>query len=291
MYLKFDNFEHAYAQLLDMVLSEGVDRDVRGFKTREISPMLLVTDNPLQNILTNQVRKTNKAFMVAEFLWIITGRKDVALPSFYNSQIARFSDNGKEFAGAYGPKVLSQVEYVVDCFKKDINTRQAVMTIWERSPGYSKDIPCTIAFQFLHRDGKLDMIVNMRSNDLWLGLPYDFYNFTMIQNMMAYTLGLKIGRYSHLAGSLHLYESNYSQANEAACFRGSGASLIKSEVITADELWDLANLEDNMRLHKTYHLGWPATQPWINMGKILENKCVQVHKSSVQSASGGETHG
>lgn len=279
-YLKFDNFENAYQDLLRFVLFEGTNRYVRGFQTREISPILLVTDNPLQNILSNSARKINKSFMVAEFLWIALGRQDVDMVSFYNKNIANFSDNGKIFNGAYGPKIMNQLGYIGDCFRKDINTRQAVITIWERNPRSSKDIPCTIAIQFLHREGKLDMIVNMRSNDIWLGLPYDFYNFTMIQNYAAFKLGLKIGRYSHFAGSLHLYDQHYEVANYASADLKSRYSLINSEVITTDELSTLSTYETNIRIPNSIPgAEAPKTEPWISMAKILENKCVQVHKT------------
>jgi thymidylate synthase len=48
----------------------------------------------------------------------------------------------------------------------------------------------------------------MRSNDIWMGFPYDVFSFTAMQCLMAMELGLGIGTYTHIAGSLHLYERN-----------------------------------------------------------------------------------
>ena len=48
-----------------------------------------------------------------------------------------------------------------------------------------KDIPCTVSLQFLIRENKLHLFVNMRSNDVFLGLPHDIFCFTMIQEIIA----------------------------------------------------------------------------------------------------------
>ena len=52
----------------------------------------------------------------------------------------------------------------------------------------------------------------MRSNDLWLGFPYDVFQFTCLQVRMAMELGLDIGTYTHIAGSLHLYARDFEKA-------------------------------------------------------------------------------
>ena len=75
----------------------------------------------------------------------------------------------------------------------------------------TKDLPCTISLQYLIREGALHCIVYMRSNDLWLGFPYDVFCFTAFQTKLAMELGVKLGTYTHIAGSLHLYERNLVQ--------------------------------------------------------------------------------
>jgi thymidylate synthase len=70
----------------------------------------------------------------------------------------------------------------------------------------ARDIPCACTLQFLIRDGCLEAIAYMRSNDAILGLPYDVFLFTMLQELLACELGISLGVYHHIAGSLHLYE-------------------------------------------------------------------------------------
>ena len=50
----------------------------------------------------------------------------------------------------------------------------------------------------------------MRSNDAYLGFPHDVFCFTMIQEIVARSLGIGVGEYHHFASSLHLYEHDQS---------------------------------------------------------------------------------
>lgn len=82
------------------------------------------------------------------------------------------------------------------------------MSLWsetDREPSW-KDRPCTTEFQLMIRDGKLDIFVFMRANDLWTGTCYDVFQFGQIQAAMAHVLGIPYGTYHHYATSLHIYE-------------------------------------------------------------------------------------
>jgi thymidylate synthase len=59
----------------------------------------------------------------------------------------------------------------------------------------------------------------MRSNDVWLGMPYDVFCFTGIQMLMAGTIGCQLGTYTHNVGSMHLYDKNAKAVEE--CFEHS----------------------------------------------------------------------
>ena len=63
--------------------------------------------------------------------------------------------------------------------KDNPNTRQAALSIYDAKeiPKYENDTPCTYAVQFTILNGRLDMSVVMRSNDLWYGFCNDQYCF------------------------------------------------------------------------------------------------------------------
>ena len=52
----------------------------------------------------------------------------------------------------------------------------------------------------------------MRSNDIWMGVPYDMFSFCFLQVKMAMELGVEVGTYTHYAGSLHMYKRDYDVA-------------------------------------------------------------------------------
>lgn len=162
-------------------------------------------------------RKLSFQFMAAEALWILEGDNRVAPLSGYAPSIVNYSDDGNVFYGAYGPQLQPQLNYVIEKLLEDVDTRQAVATIWIRNPDKSKDIPCTISVQWIIRNGKLFCVDTMRSSDLWLGWPYDIFNFTILTTLIglelkARGLTLELGSISLQAGSQHLYLRNLDAA-------------------------------------------------------------------------------
>lgn len=184
----------------------------RNFKCLELVNHTIVTDLEYP-VLTVAARNVGYRFMMQEAIWMIQGRNDV-----FHRNMEKFSDDGVTLAGAYGPKIVSQLEYVVDTLYKDLGTRQAVLTIWERNPKPSKDIPCTILMQFMCRNDFLDMHVYMRSSDIWLGVPYDTFSFSCVAMKVLKMLNdrllipVKPGYLYNTATSRHLYESDLPAA-------------------------------------------------------------------------------
>jgi thymidylate synthase len=103
-----------------------------------------------------------------------------------------------------------QLPRAVERLKLDPDSRQAVVSIWD--PLYdmqdTRDLPCTLNFNFRIRNDKLNMSTTMRSNDVWLGAAYDVFMFTQLQCTVANALGVEVGTYTHHAYSFHIYERN-----------------------------------------------------------------------------------
>jgi thymidylate synthase len=157
--------------------------------------------------------------MFAEAWWILSGDDRVSTIEPYSSQIAAFSDNGLTFNGAYGPQIMHQLPQIIETLHRSPESRQAVMTTWKPNPAKSKDIPCTISDQFLIRNNRLDVIHTMRSSDIWLGWPYDVFNFSMIAAYVVKALHqwlptLELGDLYFNAGSQHLYRKNIASAQQ-----------------------------------------------------------------------------
>lgn len=168
-------------------------------------------------VITIPERKLSYDFMMGEAAWMLEGRNDVESVSKFANSIKRFSDNGITFYGAYGPKIIDQWPYVLNALETDQSTRQAVINIWRENPRSSLDVPCTLSLQFFLREASdqlwLHTIATMRSNDIWLGTPYDTFNFTAISFYLCLLLNgrgtdCKLGKLTIQAGSRHLYETD-----------------------------------------------------------------------------------
>jgi thymidylate synthase len=123
--------------------------------------------------------------------------------------------DGTTVYGAYGPRLfnkrgIDQFKNVLDLLGRHSSTRRAVIQLFDAEDiaAPHREIPCTCMLQFMVRDGRLELATSMRSNDAFKGLPHDIFSFTMIQEIVANILGLKLGVYTHFVGSLHLYDSN-----------------------------------------------------------------------------------
>jgi thymidylate synthase len=162
---------------------------------------------PLVSLTT---RKLSRRFAFAEAAWLMSGDNRVSTIKPFNSRIENFSDDGQYFYGAYGPQIVDQLPYILRAFKKDPGTRQAVLTIWRRSPPDTRDTPCTVSIQWIYRHGVLHCLDTMRSSDAWLGVPYDWFNFSMLSAGLALHLRemgmhVQLGTLVLTCGSQHLY--------------------------------------------------------------------------------------
>ena len=204
-----------------LVNLRGHESNVPGIKYEIINANLVLTD-PTRNTMCKCRRKMPMRYAIGELVWYNSRRRTWKSIEPFSKFWKNISDDGEHINSNYGWCIrdkypFDQWEMVKELLKRDPNSRQAVIHIKEprdlvKRP--SKDVNCTISLQFLIRDDKLDMIVTMRSNDLWLGLPYDLFNFTCMQIQMAMELGVGIGTYYHNAASLHLYERDVEKVYE-----------------------------------------------------------------------------
>lgn len=190
----------------------------RGLKTKEIiAPEILLT-NPKNRLAYNKDRRFGLKFAITEALLLFSSTNKVKYVSHYNKTLKNFSDDGQTLYGSYGLRIADNIEKVVEKLKRDESSRQAVLTILQNNDPFveTKDVPCTLSLQFLIRDNKLNMIVNMRSNDIMWGIPYDMFMFSVLQEAIANTLEIGLGWYIHRPASLHLYEKHYSLFEKVA---------------------------------------------------------------------------
>ena len=166
-------------------------------------------------VVTHAGRNLNYPFMFAEAAWILSGRNDLEFILPYMKNYQQFSDDGFSLNGAYGPKLIDQLSWAAEELYQDPDSRRCYINIWRERPGPSKDIPCTTGLQFILRNGELNLIVNMRSQDAVWGMPYDMFTFSAIGKYMQVYLwmvknfGVGLGKLYVRAGSFHIYERHF----------------------------------------------------------------------------------
>lgn len=104
-------------------------------------------------------------------------------------------------------------EWCIESLRSDKDTRQAILrfSLPEHQWKGNKDQTCTLHGYFQIRDNKLSLTINMRSNDLTLGLVYDLPWFISLIHKMREDLkdvypDLEIGSYTHYVHNLHIYD-------------------------------------------------------------------------------------
>jgi Thymidylate synthase len=208
----------AYVSLAQALLLYGHVASPRGLPTRELTDVTLTLTDPGRVHVLGTSRRPNLKIAATEAMHLVGGVSSLAqLDLASGGRFSRFADDGR-LRGAYGPRTHSQLLAVEARLRRDPDSRQAVVTLWNGNElsDDSRDTPCTVSFQFLLRDGLLRMRTVMRSNDFWLGVPYDLMMFSCLHRTLAASLNVTPGDYVHVVGSMHVYETDVPKLRRIA---------------------------------------------------------------------------
>jgi thymidylate synthase len=191
----------------------------RGGRTLEQLHAVFTIHEPRQRWVVSRRPAINPAFAIAEVVWILNGRDDAAFLNHWFPGLPRYAGGGERYHAAYGFRLrkgfgFDQLERAYNALRNNPDSRQIVLQIWHPQIDFpdnagqpaATDIPCNICAFPKIRNNKLEWLQVMRSNDLQRGLPYNFIQFTSLQEVLAGWLGVELGSYNHVSDSLHVYE-------------------------------------------------------------------------------------
>ncbi|MCX7513446.1 thymidylate synthase [Frateuria sp. STR12] len=209
-------------ELCRAVMTQGVEVDPRGLLTRELLGVSFVVTDPRQRLTIIPGRRWSASLAIAELAWNLRGERSVEPLAFYAPKWRDFADEGQIRGSCYGATIFgqdvesSQWENVKALLRREPTTRRAVLSLRREKDvsAPTSDLSCTNTIQFIAREGALHAFVNMRSNDVIWGVPYDVFLFTTLQELMAVELGLRLGNYYHYAASMHIYERHFEMARK-----------------------------------------------------------------------------
>ena len=124
-----------------------------------------------------------------------------------------FLEEDGKFSYTYSERIGFQLENVIEMLKKNEHSRNGIVSIWdsvldEPKIGGKRRVPCSIDYQFLIRNDKINLIYHIRSNDVMTHWCFDVWMAISMMEYVAEKLNKNIGDFYQFIGSLHAYEKD-----------------------------------------------------------------------------------
>jgi thymidylate synthase len=212
-----------FLQMLSDIMNDGPIVSPRGQNIRELEDYMF-TINPMYPCMSFEARKFSLDYTKKEWLWKLSGDR-------FNKSILEhakawngLADTDGGYNSNYGQYFFGHQQgfmWVLGELMRDKDSRRAMIPLanYTHLRVDNPDHVCTQSISFRIRDNKLNMSVNMRSNDAIWGLTNDAVTFSYLyRHLYAMLLptypDLKVGKYTHKADSLHIYERHWEMANK-----------------------------------------------------------------------------
>ena len=217
------NIENEYKKLMETILYEGLDKaDRTGTGTKSIFGATIRHDMSMGFPLLTGKRVSFKAAKT-ELLWILQGRTDLKYledngVKYWRPDYERSGRTDETLGPVYGKQWrdfggIDQLWQLVYNIRFHPNSRRLMVSAW--NPSEMKDMvlpPCHYAFQVYVNDGKLDLMWQQRSADVFLGLPYDIAMYGLLLELLAKGSNMQPGQLIGQLGDCHLYNNHLDQA-------------------------------------------------------------------------------
>ncbi|OQA52123.1 MAG: Thymidylate synthase [candidate division WS2 bacterium ADurb.Bin280] len=221
-----------YLDLLQKILDEGTEKmDRTGVGTKGIFGHQMRFDlNEGFPLVTT--KKVHMKSIIYELLWFLRGDTNIKYLNDHGVSIwDEWADADGELGPVYGKqwvrwegadgKKYNQIQQCVDQLKSNPDSRRIIVSAWnvgdlqELIAGKRTAPPaCHSFFQFYVQDNKLSCHLYMRSNDVFLGAPFNIAQYALLTMMMAQVTGLSLGEYIHTNGDVHIYKNHFDQVKE-----------------------------------------------------------------------------
>lgn len=202
------------------------------------NPILTEYSHPTNRVLLSPMRDANPFFHVMEALWMLAGRNDLPWLTRFNKRFASYSDDGGlTQPGAYGYRWRNhfghdQLADTIIELKRNPQSRRIVIAMWDPGwagiPGHSvaagsfgdagaavagsADVPCNTHIYFDTIDGRLNMTVCCRSNDIiWGAYGANAVHFSFLLEYLSVATGIPMGVYRQFSNNFHLYTNIVSR--------------------------------------------------------------------------------
>lgn len=214
--VKEENLPSAYPEVLIALKLHGEEQESRNGKVLTFpDPFFLEILNPEERVIFDAIRDANPFFHLMEFVWMMSGSKDVTWIEQFNKRYRQYAEPDGSVHGAYGHRWIehfdvNQIRAVVAQLKSDRTTRRAVLGMWDPRVDLDPhaDLPCNTHIYFRVEEDVLNMTVCNRSNDIiWGMLGANIVHMTLLQELIARGAGLGVGSYQVFSNNAHVYKN------------------------------------------------------------------------------------
>ena len=220
-----NDIQEQYRGLLSSLVYGGKPKkDRTGVGTRSVFGRIL-RHNMAKGFPLLTTKKIYFEHAITELLWILNGRSDMEYlrsngVSYWDADYNRSGRTDGTLGPVYGVQWrnfngVDQIRKLIRDIKKDPSSRRLIVNAWNAADIDDMALPpCHYGFQIYINDGKIDLMWNQRSADVFLGLPYDFAIYGLLLVMLAKGTDYKPGELIASLGDCHLYNNHIDQAKE-----------------------------------------------------------------------------
>lgn len=214
-----------YLELCKDILENGIEKNDRtGIGTLSVfGRQLRFNLNEGFPLLTT--KKMHLKSIIGELLWFLSGStNNNELREKYGVTIWdewADPDTGElgriysaQWRAWYAPDgtVVDQISDVISSIKNNPDSRRHLVSAWNVGELSQMNLPpCHYSFQFYIANGKLSCLFNMRSTDVFLGLPFNIASYALLTMMVAQVTGLGLGELIYNGGDVHIYKNHIEQ--------------------------------------------------------------------------------
>ena len=212
-----DPYEKQYMDILFNIMAKGYKQYNERTKVSTLRvPHAVITVDLEKEFPILKSKKVGWKTCLKEILWIMQSQSNNI-----NDLDAHIWDEWADETGsigkAYGFQVAkpvtmngvtykSQVDYVLSTLAKDSSDRRCVINLWDVDDLPNMNlVPCCFSSIWTIVDGKLNCMLNQRSADYLVGVPFNTTQYALLTILFARHLGLKPGRLTHCMADAHVY--------------------------------------------------------------------------------------
>jgi len=142
-----------------------------------------------------------------------------------------------------------QLAKLMDTLKEDPNSRRMIVNSWNVDDlGVMGLPPCHFSFQIYHERGRVDLMWNQRSADLFLGLPYNIASYALLLRLIAHETNMLPGYIIGALGDVHLYQNHLGAAYKQLqlhAYEAPKLKIISSDILNGEFEYELLGYEHN----------------------------------------------